>query len=132
MQSRLLAAAVAALAAQGACAPMQQPLDASGPGAPPPPAEVRVENLNWADMNVYVVQGGARMRLGTVNSMNSQTFRVPASVMRNAAYVRILADPVGSFNTFTSQEVRMLPGQRLELRVQGSLALSSVAVYNAR
>lgn len=126
---RTLSAAVAALAALGACAPSGQQ-----PGQPVPAhtSTVRVTNQNWSDMTVYVVQNGSRVRLGMVTSMSTSTFRLPAAASRGVASVRIVADPIGSNRGFTSDALQVYPGQQVALMVQNSLQMSTVAVWDRR
>ena len=138
---KALAAAVAATLTLGACA-----AGSGAPGssfAPPGVAEararasagtraatVRVENLNWSDMNVYVLQNGARTRLGTVTSMNTSVFRLPAHVLASTASVRLLLDPIGSSEMYLTDPVQVRSGQQIALNVQNSLPLSSVGVWD--
>lgn len=129
---------IAALAAAtlGACAPAANDgmKNSFGPDQPARSrnnvnAVVRVENQNWSDMVVYVVQGSMRMRLGTVTSMRSVTFRVPHVFQGNGGEIRLLADPIGSGETYLSDPVRLRDGEQLSLSVQNSLQLSNIAVF---
>lgn len=99
-------------------------------GKPAPPAMIVVANHNFADMNLYVVQSGMRMRLGTVTGLTRQRFRLPREVTRNVADIRIFADPIGGSQTYLSPAVRVHPGQSLELILGANLNLSSLAVWN--
>src|SRR5215207_8963119 len=51
----------------------------AAPGLAPagrPPVTVEVVNQNRADVNLYVLRGGTRTRLGTVVAGGSRTFRL--------------------------------------------------------
>jgi hypothetical protein len=122
---KTLATAVAALLALAACAPSAQPEGPSGRQV----ATVRVTNHNWSDMNVFVIRNGTRMRLGTVTSMNTSTFRIPGTLMRSVSSLRIVADPIGSSSAYTSPELQVAPGQQVAMTVQGVLHTSSVSVW---
>lgn len=72
---------------------------------------VRVESRNWADHNIFLLRGGARVRLGTVTSQTTQTFRLPEDMSAPGLSVRLVADPVGSAQTFTSREISLNGGE---------------------
>lgn len=122
-------AALALLIACAACArgggSLKQPF-----GKPAPAPMMVVANHNFADMNLYLVQSGMRVRLGTVTGLTRQRFRLPREVTRNVADLRIFADPIGGSQTYLSPPVRLHPGQSLELILGASLNLSSLAVWN--
>ncbi|HET6232495.1 MAG TPA: hypothetical protein VFE05_20635 [Longimicrobiaceae bacterium] len=95
-----------------------------------PRATVEVENHNWSDVDVFAVEGGIRYRLGTVVSMSTVRLRLPRGVGRPGRDVRLVADPIGSPEVFTSQSLQVSPGQMLSMTLQNHLAISSVAVFN--
>jgi hypothetical protein len=98
--------------------------------APPAQADARVEvtNNNWADMRVFVERGGMRVRLGTVTSMRTASFRIPRTMMNQSGNLRLVADPIGSPERHTSQPLTIWPGQRVEFRIENHLAVSSISV----
>ncbi len=128
-----LAAVVAATLTVAACGPALAG-SSNGVGRPAraEAALVTVENQNWSDMVVYVTQGGMRMRLGMVTSMRSATFRLPAMFLGHSGDIRLVADPVGSSETYVSEVIQVHNGQQISLSVQNSLQLSNVAVWNGR
>lgn len=142
-----LVAAVAVTLTLGACAtgaapsrfaPMASSADAGAVGAAargqPAPAPsrattVRVENFNWNDVTVFVVQNGVRTRLGTVTSMSTGSFRLPSQVLASTGSVRLLADPIGSSRGYMTEPILVRAGSQVAFNVQNSLTLSSVAVW---
>ena len=92
------------------------------------PATVRVANYNWLDVNVYAVQGGTRVRLGSVTSMSSGTFQLPARFLQQSAAVRLLVDPIGSTEGHMTDGVMVRGGQQISFNVQNALQFSSVSV----
>lgn len=130
---KTLAAAMAATLLAAACAPgattHADPADAPS-RAWSEPATVKVQNFNWQDVVVYVVQSSQRVRLGMVTSMSTGKFRLPDRFLASAGDIRLLADPIGSPSGWTTEGIRVHSGQEVELSVQNSLALSSVAVWN--
>lgn len=103
----------------------------AGPGtiAPADPATtVEVFNNNWMDINVYAVRAGARIRLGTVESMSRQTFRLPASTITTAGMIRLLADPIGSRRSHVTDGIVVQQGDRISWNLENSLPLSHYTV----
>ena len=104
------------------------------PGEPSPQGGrgvIRVQNNNFYDMTVYVVQSGMRWRLGTVTGFSEQAFPVPSSFNADVRDVQLLADPIGGGPAYLSQRVRIHPGQAVELSIAGSINLSSLAVWRS-
>lgn len=128
----MLAAVMVVLA--GACAPSTGST-AYAPeldGAGPEETTVRVENNNWDNMTVYVVRGSTRHRLGMVTSMNTEMFRIPPAFMSGTEAVRLVADPIGSPNTYVTPSVQVSPGEQIEFDIENHLAISSVSVWSRR
>ncbi len=105
----LLALALAAACAGGRGAP------ADDPGAEP--TLVRVENQSWLDMNIFVVEGGQRIRLGSVTGNSSGTLRIPRSVIGLGRNLSFIADPVGSRSQASSFEIYVRPGETVSLTI---------------
>lgn len=104
--------------------------------APPAPAgpasraaSVVVRNDNWSDVVVYALRLGTRQRLGSVVSMTTERLRLPPGVLAGGDGLRLMVDLIGSRETYTTEVVTVLPGDRVELRVQNHLAISSVSVW---
>lgn len=109
----LLAAAVLALVL-GACGRR------AGAGSSPATrseALLRVENQSWLDMNIYVLRGGQRMRLGEVPAASSRVFTLPADMVGGGAVLRFQADPVGSDRAPISEEITVERGQAVTLTI---------------
>jgi len=92
------------------------------------PVTVRVENLAWSTMHVYVVAGAQWESLGQVGSQVSETFEVPSGILGSVKEIRLAADPVGRVEAFFSDPILIEPGDRVEWTLQNNLALSSVMV----
>ncbi len=89
---------------------------------------VVVENRNWQDVTVYALRGGARVRLGTVTSMQTGRF-VLSTEMTGSTQLRLMADPVGSLETFTSEPVRVEPGDQVQWRLANQLVQSAIFIF---
>ncbi len=88
-----------------------------GRNAPEPEEDttVRVRNQSFLDHNIYVFNGGARVRLGTVSGNSTAVLRIPRSVVQPGALLRFLADPIGSNVTPVSDQVAVSPGDEVQL-----------------
>jgi len=79
-------------------------------------------------MNIYLVIDGIRERLGTVMSQDREVFRVPAYVLATSSRIHLLADPIGSMQTYLSPPILMARGQQVEWQLENSIQLSSLMV----
>jgi len=93
-----------------------------------PEALLQVSNQNWSDMNVYLVRGAMKQRLGTVSSNTTSRFKLPRHIFASPDPVQLLADPIGSARTYTSPPLLVNPGQTVEWRLENNVALSSFLV----
>lgn len=92
------------------------------------PATVKVANYNWMDVNVYAVQGGTRVRLGTVTTMGTGTFHLPARFLAQSNSVRLMVDPIGSAEGYITDGILVHGGQQISFNVQNALQFSSFLV----
>jgi hypothetical protein len=67
----------------------------SGPPEPQSETTVRVENQNFLDMDVFVVQHGMRIRLGRAASISTQVFTIPANLVRGSTQLQFELRPIG-------------------------------------
>lgn len=121
----LLVPLVAGLLASG-CA-------SSRPATGPQPAQVRttvqVTNHNWADMVVYAIHNGLRVRLGMVTSMTTRHLPVPRNLTLSGGDFRLAVDPIGSTQGFVTQPLQIRPGSRIEFNIQNNLPISTYSVW---
>lgn len=110
-------AVVAAVASIAACA------SAAGKQAAEarPRTTVEVDNQALADMNIYVVRGGGqRIRLGMATGLSKTRFTIPQGIVFGSTSLRFLADPVGSRATPVSEEITVVEGDVVVLRIPSS------------
>jgi len=91
-------------------------------------AVVEVENYNWSDVVIYAVRNGTRIRLGMVRSMGRERFVLPSAVVTASSNVQLVADPIGG-SPYVFPPVIVEGGNRVELRLENNLNLSSIAVW---
>lgn len=80
-----------------------------------PTTTVRVENQGFADMTMYLLRGGARIRLGIANGNSTTTLRIPSQFVFGVTSLQFLADPVGGTRTPVSNEIQVSPGDQVRL-----------------
>lgn len=77
---------------------------------------LEVENRNFLDVTVYILQQGNRRRLGTVTGSSTGTVMIPKELLRSyAGELRFVVDPIGSRNTVVSDAVSIRPGEHIHL-----------------
>ncbi len=94
-----------------ACGPASR--QARGPE--PAQTTVRVENHNFLDMNVFVLRGGQRIRLGMVPGTSTRVLVIPQSMIFGSTSLRFLADPIGSRQTPISDDIVVRPGDQVTM-----------------
>lgn len=119
-------AVAAMLLATGACAANQK---ASRKTAPAPESmPVEITNNNFADVVIYAEHLGARYRLGTVTGMSQRVLEVPRSVNATSDGISLVADPIGSSETYQTQNIVTGPGDAIVLVVESNLGISRYSV----
>ena len=130
----LLAAAACARqprveAAPGAVAEQQEPEENDSTVPLPEFVFVSVENHNWNDVVVSLVNsGGQRLRLGTVTAGATTTLRFPGSYIAGAQRLQLSAKAVGGRTTVLSEGFAVGAGQQVTWTLESSLQRSSLSV----
>jgi len=106
------------LAATLACAHSQQKPNSGTERTGP--TLLKVENQGFADMNIFVLSEGRRVRLGTVTGNTTATFTIPADLVGGAREMRFLADPIGGSSRPVSDDISVLPGDHVSLVIPPS------------
>jgi len=83
--------------------------------SPQPRTTVRVENQGFADMTIYAIRSGQKIRLGQATGNTTTTFTIPANLIFGATPLRFLADPIGGKGTPISDEITVQPGDQVTL-----------------
>src|SRR5919201_500860 len=98
----------------GACSHGGSPQVAPNPSAA---ATVEVQNQGFADMTIYVLSQGVRVRLGLAGGHSISRFPIPAYVLQGDRLVRFLADPIGGSGEPVSEEIAVDPGDTVVLNI---------------
>ena len=89
---------------------------------------ISVSNSNPLDMTVYAVNQSMRIRLGTVSTASTQRFTLSLHQISPTGELQLLADPVGSRRTFTSEPIHVFAGQAVEWILQADLRQSTLTI----
>lgn len=89
--------------------------------APPlnPQAEVAVtvDNQNFADMDVFLIRGGQRIRLGMVPGITTRILMVRPELIGYGTEVRFELHPIGGRGNPVSETVSVRPGDVIHLTI---------------
>ncbi|MCH7676149.1 hypothetical protein IH879_14520 [candidate division KSB1 bacterium] len=80
--------------------------------------KVRVENRNAIPMTIYVLKRSQRIRIGRVAAHETGVFSIPDDIVGSTAFVRLIADPVGSNRSPISEEFTVSPGDVIEMVIR--------------
>lgn len=115
-----LALALTCLGGAAACSSTNS-AGAGGMAVPEEATTVKVENLGFLDMDVYVtrVPAGPRIRLGTANSNVTTTLKIPSDVLLGggATSLRFVADPIGGSRRSVSSQILVTRGDEVTLMI---------------
>ncbi|PYO92956.1 MAG: hypothetical protein DMD62_11490 [Gemmatimonadetes bacterium] len=92
----------------------------SGSSAAPEPEQkttVQVKNQNFSDMNVFVLGAGQRVRLGFVTGLSTQTFTLPADIVRISPQIQFEIHPIGANRNPISETINVIPGDQVTLTI---------------
>jgi hypothetical protein len=78
---------------------------------------VLVQNQAVLDMNVYILRGSERIRLGTATGLRDTRFTIPRGIIFGATSLRFIADPIGGNRSPISEEITVQEGEEVVLRI---------------
>ena len=79
---------------------------------------LEVTNQWFADMDIYVVQTGQRVRRGLATGNSTTDFVIPRAVVNGPAIrLRFIANPVGGTHSPVSDEITVSPGDAVQLTI---------------
>ena len=121
--------ALAALVLLAACFGPRQKLHDEGEPSPMSDGfELTTNNHHWLDVNIFVQHDGEASRVTTVTASSSQSLILPLWLLGDSKIVRIIAEPVGAQGSYSTELLRVDPGQAVELNVESSLARSNYSI----
>lgn len=81
---------------------------------------LRVENQSTLDMNIFVLRGTERIRLGTATAHLTTHLTIPDHLIFGPTPLRFLADPIGSPRTPVSEQITVTAGDEVVLVIPPS------------
>ena len=87
------------------------------PQQPQQETTLRVDNQAIADMTIYVLSGGQRIRLGLATGLKVSILTIPSHLIFGPTPLRFLADPIGSSRAPVSDEITVSPGDVVTLTI---------------
>jgi hypothetical protein len=90
---------------------------------------LQVESHHYRDLTISVIHDGQRTPVGTVTAAQTTSFTLSPTLLGQNGEIRLYADPLGGVDTFTSETIRLQPGQRVVWTLESQLRRSSIAVY---
>src|SRR5256714_14405587 len=88
---------------------------AAAPLNPKAEVAVTVDNQNFLDMNVFIIRGGQRIRLGTVPGLTSRILMVRPELIGYGTEVQFELHPIGGRSDPATQTIRVRPGGGIPL-----------------
>src|SRR5207249_3655124 len=81
---------------------------------------VKVQNQNYLDMDVFVVRGGQRIRLGMVTGLSTHLFMLRPEVVGTGTDLQFEFHPIGGRANPRTERIMVQPGDVIELTIPPS------------
>ena len=94
------------------------PLDADG-------FSLILNNRHLLDVNIFLQHDGVPDRIATVPTATSREIVLPLRMLGQSKTIRLIAEPIGDENSYTTDILVVQPGQIIELNVENLLSRSS-------
>jgi hypothetical protein len=94
-----------------ACASMGKPFASDNR----PPTTVTVDNRAPLSMDIFIIRGGQRIRLGTADALATTKLTIPRGIIAGSTDVRFLADPIGGNHAPISETITVNEGDEVML-----------------
>jgi hypothetical protein len=111
-----------------ACAGPRQQLGEDSPSPVAEGFELTLNNRHWLDVNVFIQHDGESSRVTQVTASSSQSLILPLWMLGDSKLVRIIAEPVGAQDSYTTDLLRVDLGQSVEVNVESVLARSNYSI----
>lgn len=89
----------------------------SGANGPQPDTFVYVDNQGFTDMDIYVISGGQRIRLGTAVGVKQTKMKLPGYLVSGSQQVSFLARPIAGNRLPVTEEITIQPGEDVTLTI---------------
>ena len=78
---------------------------------------LQVDNQSIADMTIYAIRSGQRIRIGLATGLKVTMLTIPSSLIFGPTPLQFLADPIGSNRRPVSEEITVSPGDVVMLTI---------------
>ncbi len=120
MMLRMFAAAAASVVLAG-CAGVQRSTDQLEPRSV---VALEIMNEHWSEVNVFLVRGSNRQRLGSVAGAAKKRFFVPVRLLAATSGVRLLVEPGDLTPAWSSEPLSVTEGQGLSFKILPDVSAS--------
>ena len=124
--SCLLGVAVACAGTHPAPSPSPVPNTASADQQERIP--VQIDNQNYSDMDVYLLDRGSRVLIGSVNGLTQATLLLPKGANTTDGRVQLQADPIGAVTPIRTPQLLVAPGEKVYWTIGADRADSYASV----
>lgn len=95
----------------------------AGPDVAEPAGETTliVENHSTLQVTVYVLRNSQRVRLGIATGLTTTRLRIPDNILFGPTPLRFELDPLASRQTPITEQITVVPGETVTLRVPSTL-----------
>lgn len=80
-----------------------------------PVTTLEVDNQNFTDMTIYLVNGGQKIRLGRATGKTRTTLTIPRNVLTFPRELQFQADPLSGRSGSVTNRIWVTPGDRVGL-----------------
>lgn len=80
-----------------------------------PATTVTVDNRASLSMDIFIIRGGQRIRLGTADALATTKLTIPRGIVYESTDVRFLADPIGGNRAPISETITVHEGDEIVL-----------------
>jgi hypothetical protein len=89
--------------------------------------QVRVDNQNINDMNIYLLRSGSRFLVGQAGGLSKTTLTIPEAMTPGDLRVRLIAEPIGGSRPITTPVLIVPPGQHVYWSIGSDPATSTAS-----
>jgi hypothetical protein len=88
---------------------------------------VQIDNQNFNDMNIYLVNGGQRWLLGEAGGLTRTTLNISEGLTPATGELRLEADPVGGSRPIFTPVLVVSPGQSVYWTIGSDPSMSTAS-----
>jgi len=122
----LLVGLVGCAGHSAATSPAPQP--SAGAMASADRIRVRIDNQNFNDVDIYLLDRGTRIPLGSANGLSQTTLLLPAGATTTGGRIILQADPIGVSTPIRTPALLVAPGEEVHWTIGADRAGSYASV----